>query len=87
MCSSDLTATQATLGGFVTVHPSDVARPDASNLNWPGPGNTVRGVVGKALAQTLVVSRTQPLMSRRASSRSPAESKSTCPMAAEWRRR
>ncbi len=40
----NVTVTEATLGGFVTVHPSDVARPGTSNLNMT-PGQTIPGLV------------------------------------------
>ena len=40
----NVTATEATLGGFLTVHPSDVNRPNASNLNMVA-GQTIPGVV------------------------------------------
>jgi hypothetical protein len=40
----NVTATEATLGGFVTVHPTDVSRPDASNLNMV-PGQTIPALV------------------------------------------
>jgi hypothetical protein len=36
----NLTATDATEAGFVTAWPSGTARPEASNVNLPGPGST-----------------------------------------------
>jgi hypothetical protein len=40
----NLTATESTLGGYLTVHPTDVGRPDASNLNMV-PGQTIPSLV------------------------------------------
>lgn len=40
----NVTATEATLGGFLAVHPTDVARPNASNLNMV-PGQTIPSLV------------------------------------------
>lgn len=40
----NVTATEATLGGFLSVHPTDVARPNASNLNMV-PGQTIPSLV------------------------------------------
>jgi hypothetical protein len=40
----NVTATEASLGGFVTVHPTDVSRPNASNLNMV-PGQTIPALV------------------------------------------
>lgn len=40
----NVTATEATLGGFVTVHPTDVGRPATSNLNMV-PGQTIPSLV------------------------------------------
>lgn len=40
----NVTATESTLGGFLTVHPTDVGRPVASNLNMV-PGQTIPSLV------------------------------------------
>jgi hypothetical protein len=40
----NVTATEATFGGFLTVHPTDVSLPTASNLNMV-PGQTIPGLV------------------------------------------
>ncbi len=40
----NVTATGATAGGFLTVHPTGATRPNASNLNF-GPGQTVPNLV------------------------------------------
>lgn len=40
----NVTATEATLGGFLAVHPTDVNRPNASNLNMV-PGQTIPALV------------------------------------------
>jgi hypothetical protein len=40
----NVTVTEASLGGFVTVHPTDVNRPNASNLNFT-PGQTIPALV------------------------------------------
>ncbi len=40
----NVTATEATRGGYITVHPTDVARPQASNLNLV-PGQTIPALV------------------------------------------
>jgi hypothetical protein len=40
----NVTSTEATVGSFVTVHPDDVARPTASNLNF-SPGQTIPNLV------------------------------------------
>jgi hypothetical protein len=37
----NVTATDPTTGSFLTVYPNDIATPDVSNLNWPGPRTTV----------------------------------------------
>ena len=37
----NVTATEATAAGFVTVYPQDIARPKASNLNLESPGQTI----------------------------------------------
>jgi hypothetical protein len=41
----NVTATEATAPGFVTVWPSDQARPNASNLNLEQPGQTIANAV------------------------------------------
>jgi hypothetical protein len=45
----NVTATDPTSAGFLTVYPGAIA-PDASNLNWPGPGNTVPNLVVSSLS-------------------------------------
>jgi hypothetical protein len=44
----NVTATDPTSAGFLTVYPGATA-PNASNLNWPGPGNTVPNLVISSL--------------------------------------
>jgi hypothetical protein len=40
----NVTSTEATVGSFITVHPDDVTRPTASNLNF-SPGQTIPNLV------------------------------------------
>ena len=50
----NVTATDATAGGFVTVYPCDIARPTASNLNYTA-GSTVPNLVKVGLATSAKV--------------------------------
>jgi hypothetical protein len=36
----NVTITDPTSAGFLTVYPNDIATPNVSNLNWPGPGTS-----------------------------------------------
>jgi hypothetical protein len=46
---TNITATDPTSEGYLTVFPTGQPLPNASNLNWPGPGNTVPNAVVTSL--------------------------------------
>jgi hypothetical protein len=57
----NVTATDPTGGGFMTVYPSDIAVPDVSNLNWPGPGTSTPNLALVRLPANGEVSFVSPL--------------------------